>query len=682
MAAVASAYAPAFVGARAQVQLPRAPAPAASAPGARAGRARLLRAGRRRSDSCPVAAAARVRRGERSRRRAPTWAVAPSDAEDAASEEVERTLERIRSALGLPSGSTLAGTQAIAPSTPFACAEGDGTYMGLHSRWRLQVRHDGAFHSETVTVGQGLHYQQGYEGPKPVGAGGTDARVAAAAAAAVADERGAADVVAAEGDEEAASVSGADLGTAWTVENDLASLMELDDREDALLSMWMRSGAWLLPHVRPRLVIDVKSGEGAGGDDAGDADGKPRVPDGVAHAVHVRIRGGKVCARLLLGEDCIPLQLRMQMWGSEEVYELSDWRSPSDGGAMFPARVAHYPASGGTDTYVATRAGAAAVSDALFVAPDVHARAADTTYIENMSPLVQARRTPGGHILVRALLNGCDCGEWLLDTGCSGLVVSKATADKLRMETFGKLSITSVGGSHQSQMRRCATLQIGPVVMANPLFLEIHDAIDVVDSAQGSNAPAGIIGWDFFRRAAVELPAAGKASDVTLRVMPPDDPSLSVGGDDESSLPPPQPLHLVGRVPHVEATVSTCGISSKTLFMLDSGARGTDLIFHSSSPSGLQMLEALGERTSRMVVRGLTKAARVQARSGVVDRVDIGSSTAENAMAVFLQNNDKAVETSVFSAGMLCSGLIGRFRLLLNYQAGRAWFLPPEDDAP
>ena len=61
-----------------------------------------------------------------------------------------------------------------------------------------------------------------------------------------------------------------------------------------------------------------------------------------------------------------------------------------------------------------------------------------------------------------------------------------------------------------------------------------------------------------------------------------------------------------------------------------SGARGTDLIFHSSSPSGLQMLEALGERTSRMVVRGLTKAARVQARSGVVDRVDIGSSTAEN----------------------------------------------------
>ena len=243
----------------------------------------------------------------------------------------------------------------------------------------------------------------------------------------------------------------------------------------------------------------------AGGDDAGDADGKPRVPDGVAHAVHVRIRGGKVCARLLLGEDCIPLQLRMQMWGSEEVYELSDWRSPSDGGAMFPARVAHYPASGGTDTYVATRAGAAAVSDALFVAPDVHARAADTTYIENMSPLVQARRTPGGHILVRALLNGCDCGEWLLDTGCSGLVVSKATADKLRMETFGKLSITSVGGSHQSQMRRCATLQIGPVVMANPLFREIHDAIDVVDSAQGSNAPAGIIGWDFFRRAAVGL---------------------------------------------------------------------------------------------------------------------------------------------------------------------------------
>ena len=97
----------------------------------------------------------------------------------------------------------------------------------------------------------------------------------------------------------------------------------------------------------------------------------------------------------------------------------------------------------------------------------------------------------------------------------------------------------------------------------------------------------------------------------------------------------------MGRVPHIEASVEAHGVSARTLFMLDSGARGTDLIFHSSSDAGGAMLRALGDRTSRMVVRGLTKAARVQARSGVLDRVELGGVSADEAMAVFLQNNDK-----------------------------------------
>lgn len=41
----------------------------------------------------------------------------------------------------------------------------------------------------------------------------------------------------------------------------------------------------------------------------------------------------------------------------------------------------------------------------------------------------------------------------------------------------------------------------------------------------------------------------------------------------------------------------------------------------------------------------------------------------------------QAVETSVFSGGMICSGLLGRFRVLLNYAQGVAWFLPDGDAA-
>lgn len=356
------------------------------------------------------------------------------------SADAEEVLECVRSALGLPSGTTLAGSAALSAATPFCCVEGDGTYMGLHSRWRLQVRHDGAFHSETVTVGQGLHYQQGYDGASSGGAREAAARVAGVAAAeappfyahVAADAAGGGLEAGGEteGGEAGVTSIGADFGAdpdatpgaAWTVENGLASLIELDDREDALLSMWMRTGAWLLPHVRPRLRVSVEPVDRASA--SSDDDG-PRMPEGVRAVVSAQLRGGKVVAKLLLSAAHLPLQLRMQMWGAHEVYEFSDWRAPSDGGCRFPARVAHHPASGGTDTYVATRAGASAVSNKLFAMPDVRACAGDTEYVDGAPRVVRGRRTPGGHVLVRALLDGRDCGEWLLDTGCSGLVVSK-----------------------------------------------------------------------------------------------------------------------------------------------------------------------------------------------------------------------------------------------------------------
>jgi len=55
----------------------------------------------------------------------------------------------------------------------------------------------------------------------------------------------------------------------------------------------------------------------------------------------------------------------------------------------------------------------------------------------------------------------------------------------------------------RSQFRRAKTIQLGPVRMKDPLFMEM--SIDGV--VHGSPEPiVGILGYDFFRRCVVEMP--------------------------------------------------------------------------------------------------------------------------------------------------------------------------------
>lgn len=48
-------------------------------------------------------------------------------------------------------------------------------------------------------------------------------------------------------------------------------------------------------------------------------------------------------------------------------------------------------------------------------------------------------RTRSGHTLVRIQLDGKDAGLCILDTGASGFVISKATADLFNLSAFGEV---------------------------------------------------------------------------------------------------------------------------------------------------------------------------------------------------------------------------------------------------
>ena len=60
------------------------------------------------------------------------------------------------------------------------------------------------------------------------------------------------------------------------------------------------------------------------------------------------------------------------------------------------------------------------------------------------------------HVLVRPLIDGEDVGPFILDTGASGLVISRAAANRLKLRAFGEVHVSGVAGKVPCQPRRAA----------------------------------------------------------------------------------------------------------------------------------------------------------------------------------------------------------------------------------
>lgn len=72
--------------------------------------------------------------------------------------------------------------------------------------------------------------------------------------------------------------------------------------------------------------------------------------------------------------------------------------------------------------------------------------------------------------------------------GASGGVITKAAADRLGLHRFGELHVSGVGSTVTSQFCQGSSLQIGPMTMTKPLFMEMNI------SGLVSGAPGEVIG--------------------------------------------------------------------------------------------------------------------------------------------------------------------------------------------
>ena len=137
-----------------------------------------------------------------------------------------------------------------------------------------------------------------------------------------------------------------------------------------------------------------------------------------------------------------------------------------------------------------------------------------------------------------------------------------------------------------SRFRRARSASVGPLTIEAPVMLEMEIA-GVVSGATGP--VVGIVGYDLFRRAVVE--------------MPPQPDAHILLHDPATFVPDPswqwQSLAMVSNVPHLWALFTHApdaaggggGAPVETpqpqLLMLDSGAGGSDAIFHSRAVSAL-----------------------------------------------------------------------------------------------
>jgi hypothetical protein len=170
---------------------------------------------------------------------------------------------------------------------------------------------------------------------------------------------------------------------------------------------------------------------------------------------------------------------------------------------------------------------------------------------------VAVRHLPGQrHLLVRPKINGAEVGWFVVDSGASTMCLAKNVADSLGLPVLGDAVANGWNGTAKTAFRQGRTFELGPIRIDNTRYLETPASFGL-DSAKVRIA--GIVGYDLFRRAVVDL----DVKTPRMRILPADlDTPASAW----------QPLRLDAGLPAVRCTVAG---GREEWFAIDTGAAFT-----------------------------------------------------------------------------------------------------------
>jgi len=109
------------------------------------------------------------------------------------------------------------------------------------------------------------------------------------------------------------------------------------------------------------------------------------------------------------------------------------------------------------------------------------------------TPSVMLKRGPDGHYRAEALINGRKV-DVLVDTGATGVAISKRLADELGLKSRSAVRTVTANGESVAYMTRLATVQLGGI--------EAKDVAAIIAPGLGGDA---LLGMSFLSRMDVRL---------------------------------------------------------------------------------------------------------------------------------------------------------------------------------
>lgn len=328
----------------------------------------------------------------------------------------------------------------------------------------------------------------------------------------------------------------------------------------------------------------------------------------------------------------------------EEVLELGDYKEIA--GWVLPGRVFYTVNNIAVATFelrsVATRLSNQA-GDAY---RPITARSNDTQFDHAISPQLEVKRASTGHFLIRAKINGHDCGWFILDTGASVSTISRETTTRLQLAQVGTVPLTSMFGVVASPVRRADLLEVGPFALQRPIFVEMDFA--PINQAFGL-AVAGVIGYDLFSRAIVEIDIAGGAIAIH-------DPRAYRRLDENW-----QELMIQHQTPVVRASFEG---NHQRWFRLDIGAAVT-VMFHTPTVRELNLLKDRNGTPSRL--------GQLDVVFGAMAWFELAGHRFNQPKVIFVTSENGPV-ADPHTAGNIGLEFLQPFKLIFDYASKRIAF--------
>ncbi len=276
-------------------------------------------------------------------------------------------------------------------------------------------------------------------------------------------------------------------------------------------------------------------------------------------------------------------------------------------------------------------------------------------FTPSVPAVLEVKRAPTGHLLVRPVVNGVTPGWYIFDTGAGICCVSTPHADELRLSAAGSVHAKGVGGQAAMSLLRASTLTLGPVTLHDEPIMSTD--FTMLKQFLGEEI-YGVIGFGLISACVVEI----DLETPRIALFDPEGYTLREGEWSE--------LVIDDRIPVVRAKFE----GHEGLFRLDTGANGT-VTFHRPAVEKWKLLEGRESRGPVTDKKLGGVGGFVAAKIGTIDSFELGGVRRENLSVTFALEA-KGTFADDTKDGNIGGDLLRPFTLVLDYTHHRIAFVP------